>query len=122
MNKLFTFFIVFGMAAGVGAGWAVREYLEPWAAKETIDYLGLVTDPAIIRSTIQRMALLKVASGGYLLYDATWPRSTLLQRGDTRGRQHDDDGLRTVGHRGQSVQGQCGEALQGREPVLLFLR
>jgi 2-oxoglutarate ferredoxin oxidoreductase subunit alpha len=24
----------------------------------------------------------EVASGGYLLYDATWPRSTLLQRGD----------------------------------------
>jgi 2-oxoglutarate ferredoxin oxidoreductase subunit alpha len=24
----------------------------------------------------------EVASGGYLIYDATWPRSTLLQRGD----------------------------------------
>ena len=24
----------------------------------------------------------EVASGGYLLYDSTWPRSTLLQRGD----------------------------------------
>src|SRR6202453_2254122 len=24
----------------------------------------------------------EVASGGYLIYDATWPRSTLLERGD----------------------------------------
>jgi Na+/H+-dicarboxylate symporter len=44
MNRLFTVFIVLGMGAGVAAGWAVREYLEPDIAQQVVAGLGLVTD------------------------------------------------------------------------------
>ncbi len=46
--------------------------------------------------------------------DRQGDRQGVVQRCHAGGRQHDEDGLRTVCHRGQGVQGQGGEALQGR--------
>ena len=43
MNRLFTFFVVLAMAAGVGAGWAIHEYLPADQAKQAADNLSIVT-------------------------------------------------------------------------------
>jgi GH15 family glucan-1,4-alpha-glucosidase len=45
----------------------------------TIINLGVVTDPAIVRSTVQRMDLLKVASGGYRRVRSTYTDPAIFE-------------------------------------------
>ncbi len=60
-----------GFQAAFIRGGKLRGTLEDWAKNDVdgallaIIHFGIVTDPAIVRDTIERMALLKVDSGGY---------------------------------------------------------
>lgn len=45
----------------------------------TIIDLGVVTDPAVVRSTVKRMALLKVASGGYRRVRSTYTDPAIFE-------------------------------------------
>jgi len=72
MNRLFTFFIVLGMAAGIAAGWACREYLDPFYAKQAVDGFGLVTDAflRLIRMIIAPLVFTTLVAGIAHMEDA----------------------------------------------------
>ena len=55
-------------------------------------------------------------------HDRERDRQGVVQRCHAGRGQHDEDGLRTVRHRGQRVQGQRGQALQGGQLVLFLVR
>jgi Na+/H+-dicarboxylate symporter len=72
MNRLFTFFIVLGMAAGIGAGWACNQYLDPEHAKLATDIFGYVTDAflRLIRMIIAPLVFTTLVAGIAHMEDA----------------------------------------------------
>jgi carboxylesterase type B len=74
-----------GFAAAFIRGGTLHGTLEP-GVKNDIDgallpiiHLGVVTDPAIVQSTVDRMQLLKVASGGYRRVRSAYTDPTIFE-------------------------------------------
>jgi GH15 family glucan-1,4-alpha-glucosidase len=74
-----------GFAAAFVRGGTLHGTLEE-GVKNDIDgallaiiHLGVVTDPAIVRNTVERMALLKVASGGYRRVRSIYTDPTIFE-------------------------------------------